>query len=132
MFFHSNFEFLLVLHQHVRTKKGLVPLKGCPNSRSKAKCKHGFPKRVNVKCRVICEGNYRKFGLRISGRRNSFGCILGKRSKQYQSGTVRAFALAFGSNTHAQPNYRLPPHESTHDAECTADCLTRMQEEEKN
>ena len=75
-------------HQHLQTKKGLVPLKACMNTRSKGKCKHGFPKQLNLRCRVICLGNYRQFKLRISGRRNSFGSIFGRRSREYQSGTV--------------------------------------------
>ena len=80
-------------HQHLRTKKGLVPLRGCLNSRSKKKCKHGFPKRTNLRCVVVCAGNYKRLGVRISGRRNSLGSVVGRRSQEYQSGTIRSLAL---------------------------------------
>ena len=67
--------------------------------------------------RVICKGNAKKFGLRITGRRNSFGSILGRRSCVWQSGTAPGFAAVFRSNTHTQPNHRLPLTEQTHDVE---------------
>ena len=99
------------------------PLPGCLSSRCKTKCKHGFPKKINLKCKVICQGNYRRFNVRISGRRNSLGCIMGRRTLEYQSGTMAAMALVFGSNSHTMPNYRLPLNEETHDPECNASCL---------
>ena len=114
-------------HVHQKTKKGLIPLRACLSSRCRTKCKHGFPKRCFLRCTVICNGNYRRLGVRISGRRNALGCILGRRTMEYQSGTLRGFAVATGSNTHTAPNYRLPPNAATHDPDCkNAYCLAAM------
>ena len=111
----------------MRTKKGLVPLRACFSKSCKTKCKHGFPKKLVYRCTIICNGNYRRFGVRISGRRNALGAVLGRRSVEYVSGTMRGFAVAVGSNTHTAPNYRLPPCPQTHDPECTnADCQKAM------
>ena len=84
-------------HFHKPTKNGLQPLSSCLSKRCKKKCKAGFPKtkQLNNKIRVICRGNAGRFGLRVSGRRISFGSLLGKRSTSYQSGTCPPFAAAF-------------------------------------
>ena len=111
-------------HVHQKTKHGYVPLRSCLSTRCKTKCKHHFPKKVLFRTTVVCKGNYRRLGVRISGRRNALGSVFGRRRQSYQSGTLRGFAVATGSNTHTAPNYRLPPCDGTHDAECHhADCL---------
>ena len=90
-------------HFHERTRNGYKPLAACLSSRSKNKCKHDFPMdlRINEKRRVICRGNAKKFGVRIRGKRNQLGMVLGKRVCAWQSGTAIAFAVFNRSNTHS-------------------------------
>ena len=57
---------------------------------------------------ILCRGLARRVGLRVSGRRNALGGILGRRTGAWQSGTHPAFATVFRSNTHTMPNYRVP------------------------
>ena len=108
-------------HVHKKTKSGYVPLKAC-----KPKCakkdgtyKADFPKTRHIisKRVVICGGLAKHYGLLISGRRNAFGSILGRRSCEWQSGTTHAFAVLFRSNTHTMPNYRLPVTGDCHEDE---------------
>ena len=114
-------------HVHMKTKKGMIPLRACLSKRCKTKCKHGFPKRLLEKCTAVCNGNYRRLGVRVSGRRNALGSILGRRTTEYQSGTLRGFAATAGSNTHTAPNFRLPPCEATHDPSCKNErCLAAL------
>ena len=114
-------------HMHHETKKGYIPFRSCLSARCKTKCKHGFPKKLMVRCIVVCNGNYRKLKVRISGRQNNLGLIFNKRSEEYQSGTMRGFAVTTGSNTHTAPNYRLPLDEKTHDPTCFNDqCLAAI------
>jgi hypothetical protein len=118
-------------HVHLKTKKGFRPLRSCLSHRCKTKCKHGFPKIVRLRGVVVCNGNYRRLNVRISGRRNSLGVYLGRRSAEYVSGTMRAFAVATGSNTHTAPNYRLPPCKESHDEECkNVECQASISTEE--
>ena len=60
-------------HVHQKTKNGYIPLRACLSARCKTKCKHGFPKKIMVRCTVVCNGNYRHLKVRISGRRSAFG-----------------------------------------------------------
>ena len=107
-------------HTHRKTKKGYEPLKSCLSKRTRTKgcCKADFPKtKLCVpKALVVCQGLARKLGLRVSGRRNSFGMVVGKRRCEWQSGTTPSFAVLFRSNSHTMPNYRLPLLPSTHEA----------------
>ena len=81
-------------------------------------------RRINQKRRVICCGNAKKFGVRIRGKRNQLGMMLGKRVCRWQTGTAIAFAVFNRSNTHTAPNYRLPPLATLHDDEmCTKACF---------
>ena len=93
-------------HCHKKTAKGFCPLKACRikcNSKRKAgmkdECKAGFPKTHLKTDRhvIVCRGVARRFKLRISGRRNAFGCMVGKRSCEWQScrrHTMTSFANA--------------------------------------
>jgi len=103
------------------------PLRGCLAKGSKHDCKQKFPmtKRLNLIAKVVCPGNARKHGLRVSGRRNSLGMILGRRRCEYASATMTGFLSLFRHNTHTGPNYRVPLLESTHDPDCDADCLQK-------
>ena len=109
-------------HYHQRTKGGkLMPLRSCTSKRSPGKCKHKFPKKLMMKWHVVCNGNYKKLKVRISGRRNCLGSIIGTRSAEdmlFISGTLKAFAVSVNSNTHTGPDYRLPPCAATHDESC--------------
>ena len=56
------------------------PIRRC-RSKHSAQCKADFPKtnRLNLLPKVVCPGNCRRHGLRVSGRRNALGSILGRR-----------------------------------------------------
>ena len=79
-------------------------------------CKHDFPKKLNETMQICCAGVAKQLQLRISGRRNAFGSVVGQRSCVWQSGTLPAVAAAFGSNTHTMPGYRLPIVAATHNS----------------
>ena len=104
-------------HMHKKSKKGRLPLRSCLQKNGQKKCKHGFPKTIfqHSKAILICRGIARRFpALRISGRRNAFGSLVQQRRDAYQSGTTPSFAVAFRSNSHTAPNWRLPPMPGTH------------------
>jgi len=88
-------------------------------------CKHNYPKdsQVTTTVKIICKGNCKKHGLRIRGRRNALGSILGKRNCSWICGSARIMTALVRSNTNTMPNYRVPIIDSTHDPECEADCL---------
>ena len=124
-------------HCHQKTSKGYVPFKACRVKRNgkckgaKAEvCKGGFPKTkliINA-TRLVCRGLAKKYGLRVTGRRNQLGNKLGKRSCEWQSGTTPAFAVVSRSNSHTLPNYRAPLSALTHEddgcnnAKCKDSC----------
>ena len=112
---------------HKRTKNGFVPLKSCQRKIGKSKkagvtCKADFPKtNLCLPSTVhVCRGLAKKLKLRVSGRRNALGSFSGKRTCMWQSGTTPSFAVAFRSNTHTLPNWRLPPIEETHSEMCNS------------
>ena len=85
--------------------QGWVPLKTCQRKCGKKNtvtCKSDFPKSTVCirKSMLVCRGIARKHKLKVTGRRNAFASILGKRTCQWQSGTTPAFAVGFRSNTH--------------------------------
>ena len=87
-------------------------------------CKHGFPKTslINIRTRVVCPGIARELrdaGVRVRGRRNALGAILGRRDDAWLSGAAPAFAVVFRSNTHTAPNVRLPLVPAVHEPGCT-------------
>ena len=87
------------------SKNGYIPLKTCQRKCGKKcsmTCKYDFPKtRLCIhKSMLVCRGVARKYKLQLTGRRNTFASILGKRKCEWQSGTTPAFAVAFRSNTH--------------------------------
>ena len=82
-----------------------------------------------AQCTVVCNENYRRLKVQISGRRNALGLLFNKRSEEYQSGTLKGFAVSTGSNTHTAPNYRLPLGAKTHDPLCYNEkCLAAIAE----
>ena len=126
-------------HWHAVDKSGeRVPLKYCkPKGVKKtAFCKRGFP--VNVprlangavdprkyRVRVICKGVARETNLKIRGRRNMLGAVLGRRQCEWFSATSALLAHVFRSNTNIQTNYRLPINAVTHDRDCKrSSCLS--------
>ena len=108
-------------HVHRKTKKGYEPLKACLSKRKcqKGQCKADFPKTklLSPRALVVCRNLARRMGLRVSGRRNSFGITVGARSCEWQSGTTPSFAVLFRSNSHTLPNYRVPLLPETHEDE---------------
>ena len=113
-------------HKRVKSKGGKKadewkPLTACkPKTKGKGLCRARFPKtkQINAKVKVVCPGVATKHDLRVSGRRNALGSLLGKRSCAWLSGTTPAFAAVFRSNTNTSPNFRLPITEKTHDPAC--------------
>eukprot|EP00973_Karenia_brevis_P033818 4666195-Karenia_brevis.AAC.1 len=57
---------------------------------------------------VMCRGPAKKLKMKVSGRRNVYGSILGSRRCMWQSGTTPLFAAVFRSSTHTQPNHFVP------------------------
>ncbi|HIE68948.1 MAG TPA: hypothetical protein EYP98_01630, partial [Planctomycetes bacterium] len=109
-------------HVHRRTKDGTyMPLHNCAKKTKKkgksSVCKHEFPmtKLCIESPVVVCRGLAKKLALRVSGRRNAIGKVMGKRRCRWQSGTTRAFAVLFRSNSHTAPNFRVPLSAATHD-----------------
>lgn len=100
------------------------PVRGC-RMKTGNQCKARFPqtKRLGLKAKVICPGNSRKHDVRVSGRRNALGSILSKRRCEWLSGTAPGFAVVFRHNTHTGPSYRVPLLKSTHDKDCSSNCL---------
>ena len=80
---------------------------------------------MNLRMRIICRGNARKFGLRVVGKRNALWMPLSRRTCMWQSGTTPIFAAVFRSNSHTAPNYQLPPVDGCHDDEmCQRNCVS--------
>lgn len=111
-------------HVHRKTKDGYVPLHNCAKkTKHKGKssgcqvCKHDFPMtKLCIETSLpVCRGIAKKLGLRVAGRRNALGKIIGRRRCRWQSGTTPAFAVLFRSNSHTAPNYRLPLIPEVHD-----------------
>ena len=118
-------------HWHKRDKKTgeRVPLIACrKKGRAKGKCRQRFPKtkQLCARVKVVCPGVASKHDLRISGRRNALGSLLGRRSCEWFTGTSPAFAAIFRSNTNVTPNFRLPITKKTHDVDCKRDCVALM------
>ena len=63
----------------------------------------------------MCRALAKKHGLKCSGRRNQLGNMIGKRSCEWQSGTLPVFAVLFRSNSHTLPNSRAPVLDITHE-----------------
>ena len=125
----AQFVFSRVQHHvHKRGKDGAyAPLNACARKGKKGKkavvsstCKHDFPKTsVRTESTVlICQGLAKKFKLRVTGRRNAYGLLQGRRSEDWQSGTTPGFAVHFRSNSHTMPNYRIPPVPAAHEECC--------------
>ena len=97
-------------------------MKTCLSKRARQKgvCKADFPKTklLTPRALVVCRNLAKKMGLRVSGRRNSFGITVGARSCEWQSGTTPSFAVLFRSNSYTLPNFRVPLLPETHEDEC--------------
>ena len=114
-------------HHHKWTKHGRVPLTAC---RAKGKmntkvCKGNFPKekQVTAVARIVCKGVAAQMGLRVRGRRNALGAVMGKRNCAWLCGSARILTALFRSNTNTMPNYRVPILPNTHDARCEENCV---------
>ena len=117
-------------HVHRKTKTGYAPLKACTPKMQKKNgcCKADFPKTATCvkKPVLICRGLARRYGLRISGRRNALGTMLGRRRCEWESGTSPSFAALFRSNSHTLPNFRLPPMQECHEDPTTPEKRTNL------
>jgi len=119
-------------HKRAKGKNKLtewVPLTAClAKSKGAKKCRQRFPKtkQRSARVKVVCPGVAAKHDLRVSGRRNALGSLLGKRSCVWLSGTTPAFAAVFRSNTNTSPNLRLPLTPKTHDSGCKRKCAEAL------
>ena len=100
-----------IIHQHWHPNGEPLPIvldkksqKTCRGQQKGAikhtpKCKAGFPKTALMSkvVRVVCPGLARRLDLRVRGRRNALGSILGRRSDAFLSGTTPSFAVIFRS-----------------------------------
>ncbi|CAE7884649.1 TTC28 [Symbiodinium microadriaticum] len=125
----AQFVFSRVQHHvHATDEKTgeKIPLNACRAKKKPDECKHGFPatRRLNLVPNVICRGNARHHGLRLQGRRNALGTVLGRRRNEWLSGTCPVFAIVFRANSHTAPNFRVPITARTHDPNCTCDCVS--------
>ena len=107
-----------------------VPLNYCALKKKGQKhlCRSGYP--LDKKCmphaKVICPCVAKKHHLKVSGRRNMLGTISGRRRCEWVSGTNRLTAAMLRSNTHFQPNFRIPLTSET--TECKGACLPGLQD----
>ena len=117
-------------HWHPKDGKSgeRMPIHGCKSKKNGTKCRHNFPllKKMTLEPKVVCPGNCRRYGLRVSGRRNALGSLLTRRTCPWFSGTTPSFAVAFRSNTNTSPNYRVPLLQQTHDPDCKSRCLHKI------
>ena len=75
----------------------------------------------------MCRGLAKQLKMTITGRRNVYGSILGKRRCMWQSGTTPLFAAVFRSNMHTPPNHRVPICPETHETSCkNPTCLKNL------
>ena len=126
----AQFVFSRVQHHvHKKDKDGYyIPLNACRRRDSKKKlgvkpthiCKHNFPMEngLSANTLLLCPGLAKRFHLSVTGKRNSLGLWLGRRTCVWQSGTTPALATHFRSNTNTMPNHRLPPLPEFHSTEC--------------
>ena len=127
---HTQFVFSNVQHHwhpyNEKTKKR-EPTTYCRRKLTKkgeCLCKQDFPKILVPKSTVVCAGNAKKLGMRVSGRRNALGTMLATRQCAYFSGTSPILAHAIISNTNVQTPCRLPITAQTHDPNCKrSSCL---------
>mgnify|MGYP000148713704 CR=1 FL=1 len=73
--------------------------------------------------KAICPGIARQHGLRVSGRRNAIGDVLGKRPCVWYSECCRLHCVVSRCNTHNKPHIRIPILPQTHEKTCNAGCL---------
>lgn len=127
-------------HWHPFNDKGeRKPMPYCrPVGKNCRRCKRDFPKKVlksakgkvrldKCRVRIVCKGVAAELELKVSGRRNALGSIIGRRRCEYFSSTSALLAHVARSNTNVQHNYRVPLIPSTHDADCKSPaCLQSL------
>ena len=131
-------------HWHQLNKKGeREPMKYCrPTSRKCQRCKRDFPKKVlkdafgkvrtdRYRTRIVCRGVAAELDLRVSGRRNALGSIVGRRRCQWFSSTSAILAHVSRSNSNVQCNYRVPLTKFTHDADCSSAACAKLLNDRK-
>ena len=92
------------VHPWGASQQTCLPPPACRKKNALNKCKHGFPRPPNPRCRVICRGNARKVKLSARGRRNALGTVLGRR----QSRSVAVWHLpSVRLDAHGQQSHRL-------------------------
>ena len=118
-------------HWHPLSAKGKrEPMPYCrPASKKCQRCKHDYPRKVlrdafgkiredRCRVRVVCKGVAAELDLKVSGRRNALGSIVGKRQCEYFASTSALLAHVARSNSNIQCNYRVPLTPATHDKDC--------------
>ena len=111
-------------HIHPMSSKGRQPLAACKPKGKRGlcnTCKGGYPKEKQInkhRVKVVCPGVAKKYDLRVSGRRNSSGSMLGVRHCPWLCEFVPALTSFLRCNNNAQPHWHLPIIPETHDQSC--------------
>lgn len=80
-------------HWHRRARDGWEPLAACKRKGTKVcKAEYSLLKRITTRQHVVCPGVAKKFGLRVSGRRNALGPVIGKRGGPWFPPTAPALS----------------------------------------
>ena len=99
------------------------PIRGCRSKRGGG-CKARYPQtsRLTLIPKAICAGYCRKHELRVAGRRNALGTLLGTRQNPWLSGTSGAIAVNSGTTRtpHRTTVCLCCPRHTTHIARQTA------------
>lgn len=116
-------------HIHPKDKKGeRQPLAGCRKSENKSQCRAGYPmeSQLTQEGMVVCPGVAKRFGLALSGRRNSLGSLFGPRGCAWLNGSHPALLAAGRHNSDVQLSCRLPLCRQSHWSRCTEDCVEKV------
>ena len=116
-------------HIHPKDKKGeRQPLAGCRKSENKSQCRAGYPmdSQVTSEGMVVCPGVAEKFGLALTGRRNSLGSLFGPRSCPWLNGSHPALLAAGRHNSDVQLSCRLPLCKQSHWSLCSKQCVEQV------
>ena len=126
--FEEDVQFVLerVQHHWHKLQDGKrIPLNYCALKAKGKKhlCRADFPlvRRCKEKAVVVCPCVAKKHQLKIRGRKNMLGTVSSRRRCPWLSGTCSSLAAMLRSNTHIQPNFRIPLSAST--TECQGSCL---------
>ena len=122
----ARYMFSRVQHHWHQLRNGVrVPLNYCAMKKKGKKhlCRSDFPlhKKCSARAKVVCKCVAKKHKLKISGRKNALGSIIGERKDPWFSATNSLCASILRCNTNIMPNFRVPITKKTIDCDC--ECL---------